>query len=129
MSTTIGTGEIWEDNGATCMARVLGNDAANLTQAAVTSITCSVYNLDSSAPSTAVATPTVTISSAVFDTLQTSDARWTLDSTGYNFLFTVPASAFANGDGLYRIEFIFDLASGENVTVVFEIKVHEVYSS
>lgn len=103
--------EGWEDAALTVMARVQ-KDATNITQAALSNIYCRVY--DSS--DTLQASPSVTISSAVFDTLQT-DSRWTADSTGYNFRFTVPASAFATA-GKYRIEFIFDPASGDDFALV-----------
>ena len=93
---------VWEDSGASLMARITGNDATNIQQADVTTIAYTVSSLATDADTgvvtgTETATGTLTVSSVVFDTLQT-DARWTLDSTGYNFRWDVPASIFATGD-------------------------------
>lgn len=52
----------------------------------------------------------VTVSSAVFDSLQT-DSAWTADALGYNFAHTIPASAFP-GLGEYSAVYIFTPASG-----------------
>lgn len=106
----------YEDSGVTLMARVVGSDGNNLTQAATTAITCKVY--DGSGTNTL--SPTVTVASAIFDTLQT-DARWTADATGYNFRFEVPATAFPSAKkGRHRVEFLFDQATGENFFLIFE---------
>jgi len=99
------------------MARITGTDAANIQQADVSSIAYSVYDLDDE--TTATVTGTLTVSSVVYDTLQT-DARWDTDTTGYNFRWDVPASVFADGDKIYRIEIAFTPASGEVYHVVYE---------
>src|SRR6187402_145567 len=99
----------FEDGGATFMARVLGNAGTAITQATISSITCNVY--DMTAPTVAVISPTVTVNSVVFDTLQT-DARWTADTTGYNFLHAMPATAFPTGKRNYKVEYKFTPTSG-----------------
>jgi len=114
---------IWEDSGLVCMARVIGEDAENLVQADVSSIDCTVTHL----PTGAFTEPDVTVSSAVFNTLQT-DSRWTVDSTGYNFRFTVPAASFAKA-GKARVEFKFTPASGQPFHVVFDVQVSALYRS
>ena len=119
---------VWEDAGATCLARMVGNAGTSVTQASLTSITCKVFDLSSATPTTSIATPTVTISSAVYDTLQT-DSRWTVDSTGYNFLFTVAASILTTGDHRYRVEFKFTPTSGEVFFTVFELYAQAVSTS
>ncbi len=89
------------------MARITGFDGGLVTQAAISSITCSVY--DASLYNTPVLpAPTVSVSTSIFDTLQTHsvDSRWTADSTGYNFSFAVPGTAFPK-DHTYRVEFKF----------------------
>lgn len=125
MSLVIAKATIWEDAGCQCMARVYGNTGVAITQASLTSITCSVYNL---ATETSIATPTVTISTSVFDTLQT-DARWTFDPTGYNFRFEVAASAFASPNVIHIVHFIFDPTSGENYGVGFEVTTKGIFVS
>lgn len=111
---------IWEDGGAQCMARVSGQDGAAITQASLSSITCKVFDISTSTPDGVVATPTVTISTSVFDTLQT-DARWTKDSTGYNFRHSLAASVFATGDHVYRVEYKLAPTSGEAFWLAFEL--------
>lgn len=129
----------WEDGGVTCLARIImPHSGAYITQATITSITCKVFDLGSATPDTAVATPTVTVASAVFDTLQTAAADlriWTKDTTGFNFNFQVPASAFAAGnvgtklERLFRIEFLFDPTTGENFSLVYEVTIRNLRGS
>ena len=128
----------WEDTGVTCLARVINNSGSYITQATTTGITCKVFDLDSATPDTAVATPTVTVSSAVFDTLQTAAAdlrMWTKDGTGFNFSFQVPATAFATGtvgasqQRRFRIEFIFDVTSGADFAIVYEVTIRNLRGS
>lgn len=114
--------EIWEDGGASFMARIVGNDAVAITQAAITAITCAVVNAVTLA---SVATPTIAVASTVFDSYQT-DARWTVDTTGYNFRHDMPASSFATGDTTYEIDYLFDPVSGENFPVVFRVHARSI---
>ncbi|QNN23513.1 hypothetical protein HED60_14930 [Planctomycetales bacterium ZRK34] len=118
---------IFEDSGAICMARVLGNAGTAITQASLNSIECSVFNQADT--STAVTEPSITIADVVFDTLQTSDPRWTEDDTGYNFLIAVPATAFPAGGATYHVEFKFTPASGEPFHIVFEIETRAINRS
>lgn len=119
---------IWEDSGATLMARVVGNDAADLQQADVTGISYKIFDLDSATPGTATATGTCVVATVIKDTLQTDD-RWTVDSTGYNFIEATAASLWPTGDHRYRIEYIFDPVSGEDFPVVFELSVRAIVTS
>lgn len=115
---------VWEDSGASFMARVVGNDAANITQASITGITCKVF--DSSG--TSVATPSITVANVVFDTLQT-DARWTVDGTGYNFLHAMPDTVFTTGGETYTVEYMFDPASGSDFPCVYEVPARALLGS
>lgn len=112
---------VWEDAAATFLARIKGDSGAFITQASLTGITYKVYDRSDGS---AVTTGTVTVSSAVFDALQTSDARWEDeatkgDTTGFNFEFQVPGTAFPKGDIDYQVEFWFDPVTGEDFAVVF----------
>ena len=123
-SAVIKKAKVFEDGGAQCMARIVGQSAAYITQASLTSITCKVFSRDG----TNVSTPTITISTSVFDTLQTDD-RWDEDSTGYNFRHTVAASVLTTGNETYRIEYKFTPVSGEVFFVVFELSTINVLTS
>ena len=109
-TATIWKGSMFEDSGASPMARVVGNDGANIVQADVTTIFRTIYNAATGV--VVQASTEITVATAVFDTLQT-DARWTKDSTGYNFRDDAPAAQFASGSVVYRIEYKFTPDSGE----------------
>ena len=113
-SPIITKGSVFEDGGASLMARVVGNAGVVILQADITSISRAVY-----VGTTLQATTAPVVATVVFDTLQT-DARWAVDSTGYNFRDDVAASVFADGDVIYRVEYKFTPASGEAFWVVFD---------
>lgn len=119
-------GDAFEDGGATLMARVTGWNAADIVQSDISSIHYSVY--DRTAETSVVSATALTVSAVVFNTLQT-DARWSVDSEGYNFRHTVPASALPNGDRLYRVEYKFTPASGEVFFLAFDIQAQAIYQS
>ncbi len=90
-------------------------DGENITQAAVSSITWKCW--DSS--DTLVTSGTLTVSSVVFNTLQTDD-KWTLDpyadDEGYNFAHAVPSNVITT-PGTYRIEHKFTMATPAGVFI------------
>ena len=124
MSNTPTKALIYEGTGLTCMARITGEDATNVTQAAVSSIALNVYSDEST---TANSTTALVVSSTVFDALQT-DARWTVDATGYNFKFEIDSAEFADGDVTYRCEFKFTPTSGNVWYVIFNVVTVETRS-
>lgn len=134
------TGNAWEDTGVYCMARVTGNDAANITQASLTSVKYEVWAVDpepeppgfapAGTPQKKFGSTTLTIADVVFDTPQTTalDARWTKDLIGYNFAFEVPAAELPGAalgswpkPQAYRIDVEFDAVSGENFRIAFRV--------
>ena len=124
---------VFEDGGATVLARIRGNSGAYITQASLSTITYNVYDLDDS--DAAVTNGSVTISSSVFDTLQTGDDRWTADSVGFNFAFSLPVAAFPNGATTtnnyrrYRIEIKFTPSSGTVFFLVVEPNARKIIQS
>lgn len=110
---------VWnEDGSATALGRVTARDASGsatgvpgegkfLQQADLSTITCSVFDLNSSTPDTAIATPTVTISSAILDTVDTATTLWDLDEYGYNFRHDLAHTNFPTGDHVYLVEYKF----------------------
>ena len=78
-----------------------------VTQADLSSITWKVFP---EAGGDAVATGTLTVATAVYDTLQTGD-EWTEDDTGYNVRHDVLATSITN-PGRYVIEYKITPTSG-----------------
>lgn len=117
-SASIKRANVFEDGGASLMARVVGNNGASITQAGISTITYAVYDLH--AGTEIVASTSLTVSAVVFDTLQT-DARWTEDTTGYNFRHDIAANVFTTGDLTYRVEYKFTPSSGAVWMVLFEV--------
>ncbi len=107
---------IFEDSGVTLMARIQGEDAANVQQADITSIKRNVYDGETEVGTVA----TLTVADVIFDTLQT-DARWTFDSTGYNFKDPIADTIFPSGDKVYRVEYLFTPATGAKFHYVREV--------
>ena len=67
--------DVFEDSGFSIMARIKGQDGANITQASLTSIAIKVFDLSSATPTTAIVDTTRTIATVVFDTLQVDDSN------------------------------------------------------
>ena len=107
---------IFEDSGVSLMARIQGEDAANITEADVSAVSRDVY-----ARETLIGESTaLVVAGVVFDTLQT-DARWTFDSTGYNFKDDIDETVFPNGDTVYRVEYLFTPTTGAKFHYVREV--------
>lgn len=111
------------------MNRVQNVAAVDVTQASLTSITYTVKKYASQIDAegddnaTSVITSTsVTISTSIFDTLQTA-APWDSDVSpnGYNFKFTLPAASRPT-EGWHRVQFTFTPATGEAYPVVWIIQ-------
>jgi len=126
MTPRLITGVVWERSGVSLMARIVGQDAQNITQSALVSISFKIFDL--AVPEAAKSSGTLTVSSVVFNTLQT-DTRWTKDATGYNFRHDVGATAFSGGTKDWRIEYLFTPSGGAApFWVVFELHAHRIYS-
>ena len=125
MSNSPTNATIYEDTGITCMSRILGDDASAITQSTTSAITVAVFK---NASTSATYTASLTVADVVFDSYQT-DARWSKDSTGYNFRYAVVASVFDAGDATYRAEFKFTPSSGSQYFVIYKINTVEVFTS
>lgn len=95
--------------GPTFLARLKGQAAANVTQASIATLTYAVTDMVTGLA--VVASTALTISSVIYDTLQT-DARWMRDSTGYNFAHDLAGSALPNDSQSYMLEYDFIPTSG-----------------
>ena len=87
-----------EGVGVPVMARIRLPDGTYITQATTTSVTRKVYH-----QGTEISTAALTVSTVIFDTLQTTstNALWTLDTTGFNFNDVVDDDVFVDGDKVY----------------------------
>lgn len=115
-------------------ARVVDSEGNNITQAALSTITYSVYLLDKDWPEdrdnrTAVSghsAASVTIATSVFDTLQTDDDRWDVDTTGYNFRHQIDVSSNACltvAGRRYLVEYTITPTSGQAIVVQYIVRV------
>lgn len=115
-------------------ARVVDSAGNNITQAAIAAIAYSVYLLDKDWPQdrdnrTAVtghSAGSVTVADAVLDTLETSDSRWDVDVTGYNFRHQIDVSSnacFAVAGRHYLVEYVITPMSGQAIVVQFVVRV------
>jgi len=121
---------VFKDGTGTFMARVVGATDSAITQADLSSIACSIYTLDpDDTDAQTVVTghddTAVTVSSVVFDTLQTDDSRWTVDTTGYNFLHEIDVSsneAFPVRGAEYLVHYELTPTSGQVIDVQFLVE-------
>ena len=117
--TLIAAGSVFQNSGALFLARVRSSSGSYVTQATLSTITCRVSNMTTGVAVTVIS-PTITISTSVFDALQT-DAYWTQDTTGYNFKHAMPATAFPTANNVYRVEYKFTPTSGAVFYVEFQV--------
>lgn len=124
-SPRIESSQAFEDTAITHMARIEGNDAANLTQASLANIQLKVIDDDNNI----IITRQLTVVDVIFDTLQTTalDARWTKDSTGYNFKYTTQVTDLPAGNKVYRFEYRFKpINDGPQLYFVREVQTIDV---
>ena len=119
-------GSVFKNGTATCLARVVGADAANITQSDIDTITYSIYllndqNADTRTDVTGHTAAELVVADTIFDTLQT-DAIWTVDDTGYNMKHEIVISeneAFAIAGREYLVEFSLTPNTGQLILVRF----------
>lgn len=130
------TGTCTPDSDTTLYARIRSKSGL-VTQATVSSISYSIYDLTDQASQT---TGTFTVSSVIFDSLQQDDPRWTTDSAerpgtdgsyGYNFRATISAGDFSDVDTYsktgdpkphqYQVDVKFTLADGQVLVHVWKL--------
>lgn len=126
------TGSVRAQSDALLMARILGANGALLNQISLTSISYLVTDTSTGNP---VAQSTLSIAATVFNNLQQSDPRWTMDSQanpgtdglwGYNFSFTLPASALPNSVR-YQVDVMFLTVTGGQFIVSWSFVPQKVY--
>ena len=93
-----------EDTSPYLMAYVQDGNDVDIQKANMSSITYTVDDIDGVET---IAETSLTIASVVYDTLQASDSRWTVDDDGYNFAFSVPITGFPEGGRTYIVHVVF----------------------
>lgn len=119
------TGVVYEDSTFSLMSR-FEVDGSNATQSDCSSITVRAWDVDDY--STAVLSATLTVSSVVFDTLQT-DGRWSVDSTGYNFRYDVADTVCTLPGHQYRFEVVVTTSGGKLPPMVWIVDCLETRTS
>jgi hypothetical protein len=123
-------GTAFKNGSVTLLARIVGQNAANIGQASITAVKYTVFLLDDQNPDsrTAVAdhdNVTLAVSSVIFNALQT-DSLWTVDAIGYNFRHVLDVSthaAFTIAGRRYLVEYRLTPTTGQTILVRFRINV------
>jgi len=121
-------GTVFKNGSATLLARVVGAAGAAVTQTDIASAKYSIYLLDDDDPDSQTPVAghsgvSLTVSAVIFDTLQT-DALWTKDTIGYNFMHVLEVAAhaaFAVAGRTYRIVYELTPAAGQVILVRFRV--------
>ena len=132
-------GNVFKNGSVTLMARVLGLNAVALTQSdfstsSSSSGVCdwparySIWLIDEDDPDsrteiTGHYDKPLTVADIIFNALQT-DARWTVDDTGYNFRHTVEICddyAFTIAGREYLVEYTLTPSNGQPLKVRFRL--------
>lgn len=132
MSTKIYRASAFEGSVIVCLARVIGLDGEAVTIVDVATIQRTVWDQGTSktdTPSTADWDESVFVAATIYDSLQTGDDSWDVDSTGYNFRDVVPGSSFPDGGHRYVIKYVITLATGERIAVAFQNDTEELLGS
>lgn len=119
------TGIVYEDSTFSLMAR-FEVDGANGVQADCSSIQMKAWDVDDY--DTAVLDAALTVSSVVFDSLQT-DGRWDVDATGYNFRYDVADTICTVAGTQYRFEAVIETTGGSLPPMVWVVNCLETRSS
>lgn len=99
----------------------VGGEGKFLQQGDISQIDCKVYNLtDDPDGGTVNDLGTLTISSVVINSPDTSGEVWTKDDIGYNFRHLISSTVFATGGSIYRVEYKFTLTGGAVFFEYFE---------
>ena len=121
---------VYEDGTAYAMSRLKKkNSSHNLVIVAQSDFaTISRKVIRKSDLSTVLDSTNLTIATVVLSALSTGDI-WTKDQTGFNFIDTVPSTAFPVGGEDYNLEYLFTMTSGEVWPLVIRCSAIQVLTS
>ena len=129
------------DGSATVIGRVTarnGSGAATgisgegkfVQQADLSTITAKVFEKDADGVFVEITpAPTVTVATAILDTVDTTNEIWTVDTIGHNFIHDLGAVYFPNGGKIVKAEYKFTYVGGDVGWGVWEGPVRGVSSS
>jgi hypothetical protein len=100
---------VFKATGNVLMSRARGSDGNYVTQAGLASIACTVMDLTD--PTQPVYSPAITVAATVLDAIR-SDARWTRDAIGFNFIHVMPAAAYPIAGHVYRVFYLATPVTG-----------------
>ncbi len=123
-------GVAFKNGSAVCLARIMDPSGVAITSGDLAAIAYTAYSLDPDdedlrTPITGHIANAVTVANAIYDTLQTADAAWTVDTTGYNFrheldVSTSPVFVVAGTD--YLVEYTITPTAGQPIIVRFRVQ-------
>jgi hypothetical protein len=112
-----------ERSSVTQLARVTDASGAAVGPDDVTSIVVKIFNRDSAS---LVEAPTLAPADVFLDEL-TTDARWTIDATGFNFALPLTGAAFP-GAGDYRVEIKVQPTDGGAYYIAYDLEILNLFS-
>lgn len=121
------SGTAYEGGSVVVMARCVDSTDANITQAAINSITYTVTNIATGQATPGHSGQPLTVSAVVFDSLQ-SGSGWSADKNGYNFRHVIGATALPDGDATYQYEAKLSFTTGDVGFVLAKITTMRTYS-
>ena len=99
-------------------------------QADLSTITAKVFEKDADGVFVEITpAPTVTVATAILDTVDTTNEIWTVDTIGHNFIHDLGAVYFPNGGKIVKAEYKFTYVGGDVGWGVWEGPVRGVSSS
>jgi len=122
-------GEVFKNASVILLARIVGEDGGPVTQATISSISYTIYELDeadpdSQTPVSGHTAVSVSVANSIFDELQL-DELWSVDSEGYNFKHVVDISqdqAFAQAGIQYQVRFELTPTTGQVIIARFKLR-------
>ena len=107
-------------NSLTVRDRLYDVDGDIVTRSGISSLSVKVFNTRTGVETYSA---TITVASALYNSLVTSDDAWEKDAIGYNFKHTIPGTAFPDGGQTYQVEYLFTPTSGNEWTTNPPIRV------
>jgi hypothetical protein len=118
-------GTVWEGSDALILARIRNINGNYLQQSDVALIQLTVYDRNNNL-AVVYGPVSLTVSQVVFNSLQLNPVTWTVDATGYNFLYRIAGAAgFPNATDL-RVDVIFTLTDATSFPVQYNLTVQPV---